>query len=204
MRLFFSFFIPTLLAVLLGAVVFLPVTALGQNQPRCLIRCGPIPYQWENVGPCNCETGLQRQEQYCHFPCDECTVSNGITTCEGCPACPDGTTIYRNVACRCSGGGSGYLFANPIKHDTIGELLLAVVNGVTVILMPIIVLGIAFMGFRMVLAGHEKNADYTKWKSAFAWSLVGLFLVLGARGVIFVIQNTINDVLQDEYKVGDP
>jgi len=80
-------------------------------------------------------------------------------------------------------------------------LLLALTDGITIILMPIIVLAIAYIGFRMVLAGKEKNADYSKWKDAFGWSLVGLFLVLGARGILFVIQNTINDVLGDEYQV---
>ena len=93
------------------------------------------------------------------------------------------------------------IFCNPLKYDTIGELILALTDGITIILMPIIVLGIAYIGFRMVLAGKEKNADYTKWKDAFMWSLVGLFLVLGARGILFVIQNTLNDVLGDEYKV---
>lgn len=93
------------------------------------------------------------------------------------------------------------VFCNPLKYDTFGELILALTNGITIILMPIIVLGIAYIGFRMVLAGKEKNADYSKWKNAFAWSLVGLFLVLGARGILFVIQNTLNDVLGDEYKV---
>ena len=93
------------------------------------------------------------------------------------------------------------IFCNPLEYDTLGELILALTEGITIILMPIIVLGIAYIGFRMVLAGKEKNADYTKWKDAFAWSLVGLFLVLGARGILFVIQNTLNDVLDDEYKV---
>ena len=93
------------------------------------------------------------------------------------------------------------VFCNPLEYDTIGELILALTDGITIILMPIIVLGIVYIGFRMVLAGKEKNADYSKWKDAFAWSLVGLFLVLGARGILFVIQNTLNDVLGDEYEV---
>ncbi|MCY4577142.1 MAG: pilin [Candidatus Kaiserbacteria bacterium] len=97
--------------------------------------------------------------------------------------------------------GAGVIFCNPLEYDTVGELLLALTDGITIILMPIIVLAIAYIGFRMVLAGKEKNADYSKWKDAFGWSLVGLFLVLGARGILFVIQNTINDVLGDEYQV---
>ena len=110
------------------------------------------------------------------------------------------------------GGGSSvsddsaYIFKNPLKYDSIGELILALINGITIIIMPIIVLCIAYIGFRMVWAGREKNADYNKWKNAFAWSLAGLFLVLGARGILYVIQNTVKDVLGDEYAeyIGDP
>lgn len=90
---------------------------------------------------------------------------------------------------------------NPLEYNSFGELVLALTDGITIVLMPIIVLAIAYIGFRMVFAGKEKNADYSKWKNAFAWALVGLFLVLGARGILFVIQNTLNDVLGDEYEV---
>ena len=93
------------------------------------------------------------------------------------------------------------IFCNPLKYDSVGELALKLIDGITMIIMPIIVLAIAYIGFRMVLAGKDKNADYSKWKDAFAWSLVGLFLVLGARGILYVIQNTVNDVLGDAYKV---
>ena len=108
-----------------------------------------------------------------------------------------------------SGGSTSsgtYIFENPLKYDSIGELILALINGITLILMPIIVFSIAYIGFRMVWAGREKNADYNKWKNAFAWSLAGLFLVLGARGILYVIQNTVKDVLGDEYAeyIGDP
>ena len=83
----------------------------------------------------------------------------------------------------------GYIFQNPIKYCSLEELLLGLVDQITIILMPVIVLGIVYIGFRMVWAGREKNADYSRWKKAFAWSLVGLFLVLGARGILSVIQN---------------
>lgn len=97
---------------------------------------------------------------------------------------------------------SEVIFDNPLKYDTLEDLLIALVDGITIVLIPIIVLSIVFIGFKMVLAGREKTADYTKLKAAFGWSLVGLFLVLGARGILAVIQNTVDDVLEDEYKVG--
>ena len=106
------------------------------------------------------------------------------------------TVAHANCGCE-----SDVLFCNPIKYCSVSELITGVTNGVTLILMPIIVLAITYIGFRMVLAGREKNADYTKWKNAFGWSLVGLFLVLGTRGVLFVIQNTVNDLVKDDYQV---
>ena len=103
---------------------------------------------------------------------------------------------YANCGCE-----PDVIFCNPIKYCSVSDLIIGVTNGVTLILMPVIVLSITWIGFRMVLAGKEKNADYTKWKNAFGWSLVGLFLVLGTRGILFVIQNTVNELVEDDYQV---
>ena len=96
-----------------------------------------------------------------------------------------------------------YLFDNPIEYCSLEELLLGLVDRITVVLIPIVVLGIVYVGFRMVWAGREKTADYSKWKKAFSWSLIGLFFVLGAGGTLSVIQNTVNEVVGDEYQVGE-
>ncbi len=101
--------------------------------------------------------------------------------------------------------GSTATFHNPLQYDSLlpsdGDegLLFALVDGITIVLMPIIVLLIAYIGFRMVLAGREKTADYARWKNAFAMALIGLFLILGTRGILYVIKNTVEDVLGDEY-----
>ena len=107
---------------------------------------------------------------------------------------------HANTNCGCE-SESKILFCNPIKYCSVGELIIAVTNGVTLILMPVIVLSITWIGFNMVFAGREKSANYAKWKNAFGWSLVGLFLVLGTRGILFVIQNTVNDLVKDDYQV---
>ena len=98
-----------------------------------------------------------------------------------------------------SGVGATATFRNPLKYESFKDFLFALVDGITIVLMPLIVLLIAYIGFRMVLAGREKNADYTRWKNAFAMALIGLFLILGTRGIFYVIQNTVKDVLGDEY-----
>ena len=180
-----------ILVALLGVGVFLPFAAVGQTGTGCQYECAIHPVLWRDSGFCSCvggsSQGSQNQVLTCHYPCPG--------TCD---VCPDGTEKTRTIPCRCP-----LLFENPIKHNSLEELIFAVINGVTILLMPIIVLSVAYMGFRMVLAGSERNADYTKWKKAFGWSLVGIFLVLGARGILFVIQNTVNELLDDEYRIGD-
>ena len=100
-------------------------------------------------------------------------------------------------------GGAGTpkpdtVFDNPIQYGSFAELLLAVLNGVTLILLPFIALGIVFIGFRMVVAGASKPEEFAKLKYSFIGALVGLFLVLGANGIIRVIQNTVRPILADD------
>lgn len=91
------------------------------------------------------------------------------------------------------------IFNNPIRYNSLTELLVELADGVTLILMPFIVLGIVYVGFRMVMAGRDKTSEYTKLKKQFGYALLGLFLVLGARGILAIIQNTVKDVLGPEY-----
>lgn len=91
------------------------------------------------------------------------------------------------------------IFNNPIRYSSLTELLVELADGVTLILMPFIVLGIVYVGFRMVMAGRDKTSEYTKLKKQFGYALLGLFLVLGARGILAIIQNTVKDVLGPEY-----
>ena len=92
---------------------------------------------------------------------------------------------------------SEYLFENPLKseYSSLTAVLLGVLKGITIILMPILALAIVYIGFKMVLAGKEKSADYDSLKKSFMWSLIGLFLVLGANGILSVIQNTVYEVI---------
>ena len=88
------------------------------------------------------------------------------------------------------------LFKNPIKYETLGELLLKVLEGATIILLPIITLGIVYIGFQMVITGASKPGEFVKWRNSFMWALVGLFIVLGANGILRVIRNTVDNVLE--------
>ena len=93
------------------------------------------------------------------------------------------------------------IFDNPIRYGSFGELLLAVLNGITLILLPFIALGIVFIGFRLVLTGASQPEKFGELKNSLIWALVGLFLVLGANGIIRVIQNTVQPILADGEEV---
>ena len=89
------------------------------------------------------------------------------------------------------------ILENPIEHDSITDLLLALLSGITLVLIPIMTLAIVYIGFNMVIAGYSKPDDFKKYKEQLMYALLGLFLVLGARGILSVVRNTVGDILRD-------
>ena len=89
------------------------------------------------------------------------------------------------------------LFPNPIEYETLDQLLLALVDGVVTILIPIVALGIVYIGFKMVLSAGSKPEEFLKWRMSLLYALIGLFLVLGAKGILGVIKTTVQDVLRE-------
>lgn len=80
---------------------------------------------------------------------------------------------------------------NPLKSKTIEAFFLAILDILLVFALPIIVLFIMYAGFLYVTA----QGDPTKIKTAHAaltWSVIGGVIVLGAKLIIDVIQNTVN------------
>ena len=90
------------------------------------------------------------------------------------------------------------LFKNPIRYNSFSELLTSILNGVTTILIPIVTLALVVIGFQMVLAGASQPEKFAKLKQSFFWALVGLFIVLGAKGILSVIETTLQDVLRED------
>ena len=91
------------------------------------------------------------------------------------------------------------LFRNPIKYCSITEFVLAVIRGLTLLLIPVVTLAIVYIGFQLVLTGSQKSAEYAEKKKQLAWTLIGLFLLLAAQGIITVIQNTVGEFLGPEH-----
>lgn len=85
------------------------------------------------------------------------------------------------------------LYQNPITYGgitTIPEFLLAVVDLVFLIGIPIIVLCIIYSGFLFVSAG-DNEAGIRKAKMVFMWTIVGALVLLGAKAIAMAIQGTV-------------
>jgi len=84
-------------------------------------------------------------------------------------------------------------YQNPITYGgitTIPELLLALVDLVFLIGVPIIVIFIIYSGFLFVSAG-DNEAQVGKAKTVFTWTVIGALVLLGAKAISAAIQATV-------------
>jgi hypothetical protein len=85
-------------------------------------------------------------------------------------------------------------YPNPIKSSlgisTIPQFLLALVDVVFLIGVPIIVLFVIYSGFLFVTAG-DNESKISKAKFVLLWCLIGATVLLGAKAIAMAIQNTI-------------
>lgn len=89
--------------------------------------------------------------------------------------------------------GQGGFIQNPLKVNSIAELIAVVLNLIVSLGTPILVLAFVYVGFLFVAArGNEQGL--TKAKSAFFYTVIGAALVLGAFVISEVIQNTVSQL----------
>lgn len=85
-------------------------------------------------------------------------------------------------------------YQNPITYGgitTVPQLLLALVDLVFLIGVPIIVIFIIYGGFIFVKSG-DNESELAKAKTIFMWTLVGALVLLGAKAISLAIQGTID------------
>ncbi|OGZ06948.1 MAG: hypothetical protein A2942_01285 [Candidatus Lloydbacteria bacterium RIFCSPLOWO2_01_FULL_50_20] len=85
------------------------------------------------------------------------------------------------------------MYQNPITYGgirTIPDLLIAIVDLVFLIAVPIIVIFIIYSGFLFVTSG-DNEANIKKAKTVFMWTVVGALVLLGAKAISAAIQSTI-------------
>ena len=84
-------------------------------------------------------------------------------------------------------------YNNPVTYggiSTIPEFLLALVDLVFLVGVPIIVLFIIYSGFLFVTAG-DNEAQTKKARFVFMWTMVGAVILLGAKAIALAIKNTV-------------
>lgn len=95
----------------------------------------------------------------------------------------------------------GYVFVaeavellNPLgETDTLTEFIANLLELVVMIVFPIIVLFIVYIGFLFIAA--QGNAEkLTAAKKYLLWAIVGALLVLGAQALSFAIQATVDQL----------
>ncbi len=84
---------------------------------------------------------------------------------------------------------------NPLdnKIDTIPKFIVAVIEIVLIIAVPIIVLAVIYVGFLFVKAQGNPEA-ITKAKKALIYTLIGAALVLGAFVIANAIDKTVDEI----------
>lgn len=82
---------------------------------------------------------------------------------------------------------------NPLKFNTVFELLDALLAALILIVFPIVVLLIVYTGFLFVTAqGNSSKLDAAK--KALLWTIVGALVVLGSRALSLAIRATVEEV----------
>ncbi|MEK7118692.1 MAG: hypothetical protein AAB869_03715 [Patescibacteria group bacterium] len=91
---------------------------------------------------------------------------------------------------------AGSSYSNPITYGDITNLqslLLALVDLVFLIGVPIIVVFIIYSGFLFVSAG-DNETEVGKAKTVFMWTVIGALVFLGAKAISLAIQETITSL----------
>lgn len=82
-------------------------------------------------------------------------------------------------------------YTNPMPSITsIPCLLLALVDLIFLIGVPIIVMFIIYSGFLFVTAG-DNEAQIAKARTSFKWTMLGALILLGAKAIALVVGTTI-------------
>lgn len=84
-------------------------------------------------------------------------------------------------------------YSNPITYGgitTIPDLLLAIVDLIFLIGVPIVVIAIIYSGFLFVTAGDNESKS-TKARFVFTWTMIGALILFGAKAIALAIQTTV-------------
>jgi hypothetical protein len=115
-----------------------------------------------------------------------------VTTTTGSGNAPVTTTTGSGNAGGCDAG----TLCNPLKVNSIEELVLTIINVILVFLLPVIILYIMYAGYLFVTA-QGNPGEISRARNALLTALIGGVIVLGARAILEVVKGTINAVTND-------
>lgn len=123
-------------------------------------------------------------------------TTGGPATGNGNQGAGDPATGNGNQGAGGPGAGNGNPGANtneltnPLHSQSIVEFLLKVVDVVLIFLTPIIIFFIIYAGFLFVTA-QGNTSKISEARSAITWAVIGGVVILGAKALITVIENTV-------------
>ncbi len=79
---------------------------------------------------------------------------------------------------------------NPLKVTTITEFLVAIIDILLIFALPVIIFFIIYSGYLFVTAGGD-SGQIEKARGSLTWAIIGGVIILGAKLIITVVQNTV-------------
>jgi hypothetical protein len=89
--------------------------------------------------------------------------------------------------------GSDQTITNPLKFGTLEELLNAILGAMITLGTIALTFAFVWLGFSYVLA-QGKPAEISKLHKSFIWTCAGGLVLLGAKGILTVIQATAGSI----------
>ena len=89
--------------------------------------------------------------------------------------------------------GSGQFLINPLKYDTLGEVIRAILGVVSYLGFFIAIFFVIYSGFLFVTA--QGNVEkITEARNNFKWTIIGVAILLGAQALAYIVEATVNQI----------
>ncbi len=104
-----------------------------------------------------------------------------------------GAFTYFAYALTAHGACSAGTLCNPLKVTTITEFLVAIIDILLIFALPVIIFFIIYSGYLFVTAGGD-SGQIEKARGSLTWAIIGGVIILGAKLIITVVQNTVSAI----------
>jgi hypothetical protein len=127
--------------------------------------------------------------------CPSTITAYGLKTSDGAGGTANKTNDGKGGTATKSGaeGGSAQTLKNPLKFNSLPELLNAVLDAVIELGAILLVFMLVWVGFLFVTAQGNPEKVSTA-RSALLWTLIGGLILLGAKAISLVVQSTVTSI----------